>query len=384
MRVMIVTHQYPPQVGGVPRVTHDLAVGLASRGMQVWLIAPNMQLKNAQAVEAGVQVCRLRACTSPLSAEKRVVLFPHQQLSLLIRSVHPDVIHVHSPLMVGQLARALGQRLGIPTIATHHFLPANVSQTLAKYPSFHQSYYAFLHRFYNQCSLVTAPTQTALNLLQIHGLRVSSLVISNGIDLRKYEPIAAEDQTRHRLGLPETGMLILHVGRLSPEKRIEVVLAAVARMQSQAHLVLVGRGPAERALRAQVQRLGLQACVSFLGQISDADVHALRLTANVYAIASEAELQSLSTMEAMACGLPIVAARALALPELIIPPTNGLLFQPGNAAELAHHLDLILQNADLRARMGLCSRAKIVAHDQQMVLNQWEEVYARVTSGQDL
>ena len=103
-----------------------------------------------------------------------------------------------------------------------------------------------------------------------------------------------------------------------------------------------------------------------------------------YVIASEAELQSLSTMEAMACGLPIVAAQALALPELVIPPTNGLLFQPGNATELAHHLDLILQNADLRTRMGRCSRARIVAHDQQVVLNQWEGVYARVISGQDL
>ncbi len=88
-------------------------------------------------------------------------------------------------------------------------------------------------------------------------------------------------------------------------------------------------------MREQAERLNLGDRVSFLGFVRDADLLALRRSSDVFVIPSEAELQSLSTMEAVACGLPVVAANSYALPELVHHGENGYLFQPGNSDELA-------------------------------------------------
>jgi phosphatidylinositol alpha 1,6-mannosyltransferase len=184
---------------------------------------------------------------------------------------------------------------------------------------------------------------------------------------------------RKRLKLPEDCPLILHISRLSAEKRIDVLLDAVTKMQSIGHIVLVGIGPAEATLRAQAERLHLGNRVSFLGFVSDDDLLALRRSSDVYVIPSESELQSLSTMEAMACGLPVLAANACALPELVRHNENGFLFQPGNSDQLSHYLDSMLTDTALRTGMGMESLKRIITHDRSRVLNQWEDLYTNLS-----
>ena len=105
--------------------------------------------------------------------------------------------------------------------------------------------------------------------------------------------------------------MILHVNRLSEEKRVDVLLDAVAKMKQNAHVALVSSGPAEADLRAQVERLQIKDRVSFLGFVCDEDLLKLRHAADLFVIPSEADLQSLATMEAMACALPVIAAKFL-------------------------------------------------------------------------
>jgi glycosyltransferase involved in cell wall biosynthesis len=83
-------------------------------------------------------------------------------------------------------------------------------------------------------------------------------------------------------------------------------------------------------------------------------------------------------MEAMACGLPIVAANTCALPELVHHRENGLLFSPGQCEELAYQLDTLLQDEKRRARMGRASEKIILAHNRDGVLARWEELYTRL------
>jgi glycosyltransferase involved in cell wall biosynthesis len=168
------------------------------------------------------------------------------------------------------------------------------------------------------------------------------------------------------------------VNRLSEEKRIDVLLEAVARMKVHGHVALVGSGPAAAELHAQTEQLNLSDRVSFLGFVKDADLLALRRSAELFVIPSEAELQSLATMEAMACGLPVIAANSYALPELVQHEKNGFLFQPGNSDELAHYLDLLMSDSGLRKRMGTESLKIIAKHDRSKVLDQWEDLYRRL------
>jgi glycosyltransferase involved in cell wall biosynthesis len=222
---------------------------------------------------------------------------------------------------------------------------------------------------------VTAPTPTALNLLREHGLLTPSSAISNGINLGKFAPGPRDPYLRHRLQLPAGQPLVLHVNRLSREKRIEILLHSIPRVQSAAHFVLAGVGPEETRLRKLAEEIGITRRVSFLGYVENEDLLALRRESSIFAIASESDLQSLSTMEAMACGLPVVAADACALPELVHHRENGLLFSPGRSDELAYQLDTLLQDEERRSRMGRASMEIIVAHNRDGVLTRWEDLY---------
>jgi phosphatidylinositol alpha 1,6-mannosyltransferase len=382
MRIMIVTDQYPPMVGGVPTVTYNLGVDLANRGHQVSVIAPSYSARDVYRIDQKVHVYRFSSFECPTYKELRIPFLPLLPLRNLIKKIDPDIIHIHSPVVLGNIANIHAGGLRKPVIATNHYLPINMSRSLASEPFIGKHFcnvsYSYLVHFCNRCQYVTAPTITALNLLYEHGLRVPARAISNGIDLQKFTPGGQDAQLLQRFGLPADRPLLLHVNRLSEEKRVDVLLDAVAKMKTDAHLALVSTGPAEADLRLQVKRLDIVNRVSFLGFVSDADLLVLRRSADLFVIPSEADLQSLSTMEAMACGLAVIAANAYALPELVHHEENGLLFEPGNSDELAQKIDLLLNDRDRRTRMGEQSLKIIAKHDRVKVLEQWEETYHQI------
>ncbi len=384
MRIMIVTDQYPPVVGGVPRVTHELAVDLATRGHQVWVVAPSYGGRDVHRIEQQVHVYRFFSFEWPAYEDLHIPFLPFLPFYRLLKKADPDLVHLHSPVVLGNIARTVSSALHKPVIATNHYLPIGISRSLTSAPllgkPFTQLSYAYLVQFYNRCDYVTAPTMTALNLLYEHGLRAPAQAISNGIDLKRFSPGEADEQLRQRFQLPQDRPLILSVGRLNLEKRLHVLIEAAAKMRREAHLAIAGTGPAEADLRAQVAQAGLDEHVTFLGFVADADLTPLYRLADIFAIPSEAELQSLVTMEAMACGLPVVAADAYALPELVHQHDNGLLFTPMDANEMARALDMLVGDEALRRQMGTKSLELIAKHDRERVLDQWEALYRRLSN----
>ena len=384
MHIMIVTDQYPPMVGGVPTVTHGLAVDFANRGHQVWVVAPSHGLRDVRRLEQKVRVYRFSSFEWPAYEGQRIPFLPLMPFRNLIKKADPDIIHIHSPVVLGNIAQILAGGLRKPVIATNHYLPINLSRSLTAEPliskHFSKITYSYLVHFCNRCEYVTAPTDTALKLLYEHGLRAPAQAISNGIDLKKFSPGKRDEHLRQRFDLPEGRPLALHVNRLSYEKRVDVLLDAAAKMSSNGFIAIVGSGPAEAELRAQTERLNLGDRVKFLGFVRDADLLGLRRLSDVFVIPSEADLQSLATMEAMACGLPVIAANSYALPELAHHEENGFVFEPGNSDELASYLDTLLTDPALRAQMGVKSLEIIAKHDRTQVLDQWESLYRRLAN----
>lgn len=384
MRIMIVTDQYPPMVGGVPNVTHGLATDFAARGHEVAVVAPSYGPRDTHRVEDNVQIYRFSSFEWPTYEELRIAMLPILPFRRLLKRFDPDIIHVHSPVVLGNIAQIVAGNLRKPMIVTNHYLPINMSRSLSTDPIIGRSFkvvsYSYFVSFCNRFDYVTAPTRTALNLLYEHGLRVPAQVISNGIDLRKYTPGEPDEAVRSRLGVPADLPLILSVNRLSPEKRIDVLIDAMALLKEQAHLVIAGTGPEDAGLRAQVEKLGLGEKTSFPGFVSDADLVGLYRLASIFAIPSEGDLQSLATMEAMACGLPVVAADAYALPELVHHEQNGFLFPRGKSDEMASYLDRLLSNPTLRESMGAKSLEIIAPHDRWRILDQWEALYQRLSN----
>lgn len=384
MRIVIVTDLYPPIVGGVPTVTHQLATDLANRGHQIWVVAPSNGPRDIYRVEQKVRVYRFSSFEWPTYEDLRIAFLPFLPIRRLLKRADPDVIHIHSPVVLGNVAQILAGGLRKPVIATNHYLPINMGHALSTDPFFGKPFnnvtYSYLVHFCNRCEYVTAPTVTALNLLYEHGLRAPARAISNGIDLTHFSPGPRDEGLRQRLGLPADRPLILSVNRLSQEKRIDVLIEAVKKMQTSAHLAIASTGSAEAELRAKVDALHLHDRVSFLGFVSDNDLVPLYRLADIFGIASEADLQSLTTMDAMACGLPVVAAHAYALPELVHHKENGFLFTPGQSEEMADYLDLLANDADLRTKMGARSLEIIAGHDRIRVLEEWEALYLRLAN----
>ncbi|MGD0702195.1 MAG: glycosyltransferase [Trebonia sp.] len=391
LRVLIATDQYEPMIGGVPTVTRELARGLAERGHVVEVLAPSASGRSATnpGATAGaggeLTLASRRSVRWPWYEDQRLGLLSPAAARELIDGFAPDVVHVHSPLTLGAVARSAARRRRVPVVYTNHYLPANVHPVVsgtdrpgraarAAGTLFDVGFYGYLTGFANRCDRVTAPTATALMLLRDHGLRAPSQVVSNGVDLAVFSPGPADEALRLRYALPSGRPLILSVGRLSPEKRADVLIEAVA-VPADAVLALAGSGPDEERLRALAARLGVRDRVRFLGFIPGADLPGLYRLADVFAIASEAELQSLVTMEAMASGLPVVAANAGALGELVHPGENGFLTRPGLVGDLAGSLDLLCRDVGLRARMSKAGLRIIADHDRHRLLARWETIY---------
>jgi glycosyltransferase involved in cell wall biosynthesis len=412
LRVLIVTDQYEPMVGGVPTVTRDLARGLAGRGHAVAVVAPSATLRGHRAGPAtaeaagGVAVDYRGSVPWPWYEGQRLGVLPRARAGELIAAFQPDVVHLHSPLTLAAAAAAAARRRHVPVVYTNHYLPLNVWPAAARSAraagdaargaasrARDAAFYAYVTGFANRCDLVTAPTATALRLLREHGLRAPSKAVSNGVNLDRFAPGPGGREEagalRSKYALPPGRPLILSVGRLSAEKRGDVLIAALARLPRTDHagasdagpvLVLAGTGPDEGRLRSLARHYGVADRVRFPGFVADDDLPGLYRLAEVFAIASRAELQSLVTMAAMASGLPVVAADAGALAELVQPGENGFLARPGQAAEFAESLGLLCRDADLRARMSKASLRIISGHDGHRLLSRWESIYRALAS----
>jgi glycosyltransferase involved in cell wall biosynthesis len=381
MRILIVTDQYFPMVGGVPAVTRTLAAGMAQRGHAVTVLAPSTGRRSGADTDGLAKVGYLGSFPWPGYPGMRIALMPIRALRDHIAAASPDVVHVHSPLMLGVLARRHADRSSVPVIYTNHYLPSNVAGTAGEGSrAFQASFYSWIIGFANRCDYVTAPSATALALLRARGLRVPCQVVSNGVDLHTFRPGPAEPSLRVRYGIRDDRPVILSVGRLSGEKHHDILLNAAQRFTQPAQVVIAGAGPQAGLLARRARRLGVAGVVTFLGHVPDGDLPGLYRLADVFAIASEAELQSLATMEAMASGLPVVAADAYALRELVSHRSNGFLFAGGNGAEMARYVDLLAAEPGLRRRMGAQSLRMISRHARNITLTEWETVYA-LTAG---
>jgi glycosyltransferase involved in cell wall biosynthesis len=174
-------------------------------------------------------------------------------------------------------------------------------------------------------------------------------VIKNGVDLSRY--------ATEREGGRDAGVIrLIMVGRLDAIKRHDLMLHALSGMASvpRWELSIVGDGPARESLEQLCRTLRLDARVKFLGQRSD--VPALLADANIFALVSDSEGMSLSLIEAIASGLPVVATTVGNNSELVRNGWNGVLIPPGDGAALEKALRRLVENDELRSTFGANSR----------------------------
>lgn len=383
LRVVIGCDTFAPDVNGAARFAERLAAGLTARGEEVHVVAPASSRRTAgrfvETVEGvPVHVVRLPSWRWYPHDWLRFVVpwFMRRRARRILDDVAPDVVHFQSHVIVGRgLAREAHAR-GVRVVGTNHIMPENILDfTLLPGPLndlLMRIAWRDERHVFELADAVTTPTRRAADFLERNtGLR-GVIPVSCGIRARDYAP---------DLG-PRRDRRILFVGRLTREKQIDVALRAFDRLDPEldARFDVVGSGDQLDALRAQAAHLRARDRVTFHGRVDDAELRRLYSTASVFVMPSIAELQSIATLEAMASGLPVVAADAMALPHLVRPGENGYLFRPGDPVALADALDRVLrQTPERRLAMQRASLDGVRPHDIEHTLDTFEALYRGLT-----
>ncbi|MFD3684690.1 glycosyltransferase [Nocardiopsis sp. NPDC058631] len=388
-RILIGTDTYPPDVNGAAYFTAHLAHGLAGRGARVHVVCPSPEGAPRTVERGGVVEHHLRSMSSLVHESVRlaVPLGVRGHLDQLLERLRPDVVHIQNHFLVGRMLASAARAHGIPVVATNHFMPENLFDYV-RVPGPLRPYAARvawwdLGAVLSRTEHVTTPTPAAAGLLRDQGFTKLVEPVSCGIDLARFSPLeggtAARRRLRARLGVPDR-TTVLFVGRLDEEKRAEELVRATART-SGVQLVLVGRGAYRRRLEDLAVSEGVADRVLFLGFVPHTGLPDVYRCADVFAIAGVAELQSIATLEAMASGLPVVAADAMALPHLVEEGRNGYLYRPGSPEELAARIEDVVEDEGERLRMGAHSRAMASRHRWEDSLARFERIYLEAAGG---
>ncbi|CAM3852959.1 glycosyltransferase [Nocardiopsis rhodophaea] len=386
VRVVIGTDTYPPDVNGAGYFTYRLAAGLADRGHDVHVVCASDTGRPGIDHDSGVTLHRLRSAPLLVHPTMRtaVPLGVTGHVARLIDRLAPHVVHSQSHFTVSRAAIRCGRLSGTPVLLTNHFMPDNLFAHAHIPERLHDTVGALawrdMIRVAYEADYVTTPTERAAGLLREKGFTRPVEAVSCGIDLDRFHPRPDERRAaRDRFGLPDRDTMVF-VGRLDEEKRIDDLIRALARVvrERDLQLALAGTGQRQAELLDLARRLGVADRVHFLGFVPDDDLPLVYVAADVFAIGSVAELQSIATLEAMSTGLPVVAADALALPHLVDRGRNGYLYPPGDSEELAGRLLDVLGSDDRRAAMGAASREIAQTHDHRRSLDRFEEIYAGI------
>ena len=379
IRVVIGADTFAPDINGAARFAERLAAGLVQRGHEVHVMAPNTRYRTAEPTEEIIEGQPVIMHRLP-----SVRWAPHDWLRFVwpwrskhyarqvLDSVKPDVVHIQSHIVIGRgLAREARKR-GIPIVATNHVMAENILDFTTLPAKLDKVVFKLAwddaKRTFDMTRAVTTPTRKAADFLEATTGITGVIPISCGIDRTHYAPDLS----------PRTENRIAIVGRLTTEKQVDVTLRAVAKLDPALNVQvdIVGGGDQRNKLEALTAELGLTDRVHFLGRTSDEDLRAMYAKASVYVIASIAELQSISTMEAMASGLPVVAADAMALPHLVHDGENGYLFPAEDVDAAADRITKVLTaDPDEFRRMQQASLDGVAAHDINRTLDTFEALY---------
>ena len=385
MRILISGITYYPRLDGQSIFTVNLAEGLAKRGHHVTAMFPSVEGHIYSRERNGVHLEGVRAIAiAPKYPDFAMPIPSARDVRNIINAAQPEIVHIQDHYPLSRLTMREAERQGIHIIGTNHFMPENLAQHVPLLSNIKPLYNWILWKWmlsvYNRMDLVVAQSHAAAELIRAQGLKPPVSLVSCGIDLRRFRLDASIDRLacRERYGMDPKRKIFLFVGRVEKDKRIEVLLHAVARLQrDDIQLVIAGHGGASEYFEALSRSLNLGQRVRFTGFIPNEDLHVLLNSVDVFTMPSDAELLSIASLEAMACGRPMLLADAVALPELVTPGVNGYLFKPGSAEDAAHYMEMLADQHERWKEMGHASHERAQVHSLENTVQRYEELYKK-------
>jgi glycosyltransferase involved in cell wall biosynthesis len=371
LAVCIVTETYPPEVNGVARTVQRMTEWLAARGHRVRLVRPRQggQDKAHANGNGGPPTHLLCSLPLPMYRELRMGLAGRGAFARLWARERPDAIYVatEGPAGLGALRQA--QRMGIPAVSGFH----TNFQTYSTYYGvgwLKRPVFAYLRSLHNRARWTVVPTRDLKDELTAAGFeRVA--IVARGVDCRLFNPARRDPELRRAWGLPEDALAVLHVGRLAPEKNIDLAVSAFRALQTvaaEARLVLVGDGPARKALaRAHPDLI-------FCGMQRGEALAAHYASGDMLLFPSETETFGNVTLEGMASGLGVVAYDYAGARAHVVDGVNGMTAPVGDTAAFTRAALALAADPDLLARVRRDARASAEAVDWDAVMGGFEHL----------
>ena len=222
MRILMVSHGYPPIVSGVTLVVQKIARAMVRKGHAVTVITASEQLEPYCDEDEGVQLMRVRSAPNPFWEEGPIPFIGQRDLEEIVDQVQPEILHAHDAALLGLRLLRLSRNADLPSVATCYYVPRFVARYLTwndePQEVVESIFWAYSIWLFNHFDRVVFATVAHRELFLREGLRVPTTIISNGVDTTRYRPLdgQAEDM-EERYGLPP-GPRILFVGRLARDR----------------------------------------------------------------------------------------------------------------------------------------------------------------------
>jgi glycosyltransferase involved in cell wall biosynthesis len=365
MRIGIISETYPPEINGVALTVHSLATGLAARGHQVDLIRPRQPQPHQD--EPGIDVLSVRGSALPRYPGLRFGLPAGRALRQHWRQQRPDAIYVATEGPLGWSAVRTAARLGIPVSSGFH----------TRFDSYADHYglglltplvRGYLRRFHQRAAATLVPTDALARELHAMGI-CNARLLRRAVDTQLFHPNQRDDNLRNAWGVDAVTPVVLYVGRIAPEKNLELTVQAFRAIQQRipkARYVWVGDGPARAALEAANPDF------IFVGVQRDEALARHYASADLFPFPSLSETFGNVILEALAAGLPVVAYAEGAAREHLIDGVNGYCVESGNAPAFIDAATRLASNPGLIRHMGRAAHLGVAGLSPDSVIRDFE------------
>lgn len=362
MRVVIVTESFPPDVNGVAHCALQTARHLAARGHDPLVIAPAVAGPDA---DAPCPVVRVPSLPLPGYPQVRVAL-PSRRLAAALTAHRADVVHLASPFVLGVRGMGVAAKLGLPAVAVYQTDLAGYARTYMG--AGESTAWRRIRTVHTAADRTLAPSSAAVRDLERHGVPRVRLW-PRGVDAERFRPGLRDESLRRTLA-PDGEALVGYVGRLAPEKCVEL-LSGVCALPG-VKVVVVGDGPSGATLRSSLPG------AVFLGRRTGDDLARIFASLDVFAHTGPYETFCQTVQEAMASGLPVVAPAAGGPLDLVDHGRTGLLVPPHDAGEVRDAVAALVADPARRQAYGRAARATVQGRTWSAVGDRLLDHYAEV------
>ncbi len=346
LRVLLVTSEFPPAIGGIGSHVAELAKGLAGQIDFVSVVVPQDLLAHAT---GAVSTSSHATVEQPrvIKAEPFYQLMLHRRLARLVSANSFDLVHVHGMRPLGAT-----RGLAIPTVFTNHS-----SGFLARLGASARRKERTARELEHVAQLI-APSDELVAAAVTLGYRGPATMIPNGVDPERFRP--AGPSRRASLGISDSEIVILLARRLVEKNGVVWFARAISSLRGlPVRVVVAGDGAERPAMEEVLSKNGMLERTIFLGSVANADMPSIYASADISVLPSLAEATSIAGLEAMASGLPLVGTRVGGIPAIIENNATGLLVPPRDPEAIGAALARLVSDGALRGRMGAAARARV-------------------------